>query len=196
MSNFLKKLAILCLILPIFTGCANHATGSISATTDLKSLKTMYVKKYPSDNSDVDLQIADKLRTKGVKVTTGAEEVPPGNFDAIVSYVDRWMWDITMYMIELTVTIRDPKNNELLATGNSMHTSLTRKSQLAMIDEVVNNIYNPPGTATTTPATTVASANTESAVPQKLRELQTLKNDGLISENEYQDKREKLLKQY
>jgi hypothetical protein len=52
------------------------------------------------------------------------------------------MWDMTMYMIELTITIRNPANNYPLATGNSYHTSLSRKSPPEMVDEVMANIFN------------------------------------------------------
>jgi hypothetical protein len=51
------------------------------------------------------------------------------------------MWDITMYLVELTVTIREPKSDYPLATGNSLHTSLTRLSPPEMVDEVVGNIF-------------------------------------------------------
>jgi hypothetical protein len=61
--------------------------------------------------------------------------------DAVVVYIDKWMWDLTMYMLELTVNINDPKTGAQLATGNSLHTSLTRKSPPEMVDEVIENIY-------------------------------------------------------
>jgi hypothetical protein len=61
--------------------------------------------------------------------------------DAIVTYVDKWFWDITMYMLELTITLRDPKTDFPLATGNSYHTSMTRKSPEGMVDEVLTNIF-------------------------------------------------------
>jgi hypothetical protein len=52
------------------------------------------------------------------------------------------MWDITMYMLELTIVIRNPQNNFPIATGNSYHTSLTRKSPSEMVDEVLGNIFS------------------------------------------------------
>ncbi|WP_346287730.1 hypothetical protein [Zoogloea sp.] len=67
--------------------------------------------------------------------------MPPPGVDGIVTYVEKWMWDITMYMLELTVVIRDPQSDFPLATGNSYHTSLTRKSPREMVDEVIGNIY-------------------------------------------------------
>lgn len=205
MNKFLKLAAILCVVTLLTTGCANHSTGSVNSLTNLSALKTMYVKKFPSDNSGVYEQIADKLRSKGVTVTTGTE-APPGNIDAVVTYVDKWMWDITMYMLELTVTIRDPKTDVPMATGNSLHTSLTRKSQTEMVDEVVNSIYNSfdngvvraavPVVATAPMTIAAITTPTESSTPQKLRELQALRKEGLITQNEFQEKKNKLLEKY
>jgi hypothetical protein len=50
------------------------------------------------------------------------------------------MWDITLYLLELTVTVREPANGQALAVGNSYHTSLTRQSSHEMVTELLNNI--------------------------------------------------------
>lgn len=134
-------LAVLGAVAALTSGCAvNRATGSVDPSTNLSALKTMYVKKIPDDKGATNELIAEKLRTKGVTVTTG-EAAAPGNVDAVVTYVDKWMWDITMYMLELTIVIRDPKTDFPLATGNSFHTSLTRLSPQEMVNEVIDNIY-------------------------------------------------------
>lgn len=141
MKTILKLGVILGLVTSLITGCAvNRATGNVDSTTNLSALKTLYVKKYSDDNADTNVLIVDRLRSKGVNVTTGAGAAPSG-VDAVVTYVDKWMWDITMYMLELTVTIRDPKTDFPMASGNSFHTSLTRLSSKEMANEVVDNIY-------------------------------------------------------
>jgi len=141
LKKFTKLLALLGLVVTLSTGCAvNRATATVDPSTKLESLKTMYVKKIPADDGGTNELIAEKLRTKGVTVTTG-EGAAPSGVDAVVTYVDKWMWDITMYMLSLTVTIRDPKTDFPMATGNSYHTSLTRLSPKEMVNEVVDNIY-------------------------------------------------------
>lgn len=141
MKNILKLAVLLGLVATLTTGCAvNRATGSVDPSVNLAAVKTVYVKKIPADDGGTNLLIADKLRSKGVAVTTGTEP-PPSNVDAVVTYIDKWMWDITMYMLELTITIRDPKTDFPMATGNSFHTSLTRLSPKEMVNEVVDNIY-------------------------------------------------------
>jgi hypothetical protein len=45
-------------------------------------------------------------------------------------------------MLELTITLKDPENKYPLVVGNSYHTSLSRKSPEAMIQEVLTNIFH------------------------------------------------------
>lgn len=140
----IKMMVALGLVVSISTGCAvNRATANVDPGTKLSDIKVVHIKKYADDNSNVDELIAEKIRTKGVTVTTGPE-VPTG-IDAVVTYVDKWMWDLTMYMLELTIVFRNPGTDFPLASGNSYHTSLTRLSPPEMVDEVVNNIYKEQG---------------------------------------------------
>jgi hypothetical protein len=127
------------LSLMTLAGCAvNRATATADDTLRWEGIKTLHVKQLEGEDGSTKKLIADKLRASGFTVTADPE--PMGQPDAVVTYVDKWMWDITMYMIELTVTLRDPKTDYPMATGNSYHTSLTRKSQQEMVDEVVENI--------------------------------------------------------
>ncbi|WP_050478158.1 hypothetical protein [Herbaspirillum rhizosphaerae] len=140
----LKKIifiSVLLTTLSALTGCAvNRATASLTPGTDLTAMKTFYVVKSPKDEKNVDQLIKDFLVKKGYSVTTGPELAPPYQADGVVTYIDKWFWDITMYMLELTINVRQP-NNFPVATGNSFHTSLTRKSPPEMVEEVMTNIY-------------------------------------------------------
>ena len=141
----MKRIALLSSLLLsvslMTTGCAvNRATATLDPSSDLGSLRTLHVAKLERDGRGIDVLIADKLRSRGLTVSTGPGK-PAGAVDAVVTYADKWMWDITMYMIELTINVRDPTNDYPLATGNSYHTSLTRKSPTEMVDEVIENIF-------------------------------------------------------
>jgi hypothetical protein len=137
--RLLKILLATLAIAAMTTGCAvNRATATVDPSTRFETIKSFHVKHLDKDEGDVDKLIAANLRARGYKVSTDKE--PAGPADAVVTYVDKWMWDITMYMLELTIHIRDPKTNFPLATGNSYHTSLTRKTPTEMVDEVLGNI--------------------------------------------------------
>ena len=130
-------IVVLLSILVLLHGCAvNRATATVDQTTDLSSLKVLYVKKYSEDTRDTNVVIKDKLVKMGFRVSETETDV-----DAIVTYVDKWFWDFTFYLLELTITLRDPKTDFPLASGNSYHTSLSRKSPEEMVSEVLTNIF-------------------------------------------------------
>jgi hypothetical protein len=140
MKRIAKISLLLAVVMPLFTGCAvNRATATLDPSADLSAIKSMHVVQIPESDGIVSGLIVDKLRSKGYAVTTSTEKTT--QTDAVVTYLDKWMWDITMYMLELTITIRDPKTDYPLASGNSYHTSLTRKSDVEMVDEVIENIF-------------------------------------------------------
>lgn len=142
----MRRIAIwlsLILLASSLVGCANRATARVDPSADLKSMKTMHVVKIAEETAGINALIADDLRHRGYTVTTGTDK--PGAVDAVVTYVDKWMWDITMYLLELTIMIREPKTDFPLATGNSFHGSLTRKSPPEMVEEVMGNIFKETG---------------------------------------------------
>lgn len=122
------------------SGCAvNRATATVDPSANLGKLRVVQVKKLGGEDGSVQELIAGNLRKRGLEVVDDGK--PSERVDAVVTYVDKWWWDITMYLMELTVTVRDPKSDFPLATGHSLHTSLTRLSPSEMVDEVVGNIF-------------------------------------------------------
>jgi len=109
------------------SGCAvNRATATVDPSANLDKLRVVQVKKLEGEDGTIQKLIAGNLRKRGMEVTEDGKT--PEKLDAVVTYADKWMWDFTMYLLELTVTIREPKSDFPLATGNSFHTSLTRLS--------------------------------------------------------------------
>lgn len=125
------------------SGCSNRATATLSPGVELSKVKSYYVVHQSKDTHGIHNLIRDRIVKEGLIATAGPE-LPQSSYqvDSVITYVDRWMWDITMYLLELTVTLRDTTSNFPLAVGNSYHTSLTRKSPEEMVDEVMTNIFN------------------------------------------------------
>jgi hypothetical protein len=143
-KRFMPVVAIIGAMI-MMSGCAvNRTTATLLPGADLSKVKTAYLVKRDNDKYKVDEIIKSKLETKGYVVTVGPELSTPYAADIAVTYTDKWMWDITMYMIELTIDFRDPKTRFPIATGTSRHTSLTRKSPNEMVEEVLSNIYAAP----------------------------------------------------
>ncbi|TFH30263.1 MAG: hypothetical protein E4G97_05975 [Deltaproteobacteria bacterium] len=142
-------LLVICALL-VVQGCSvNRATATLAPGADLTRIRDVYVVKEAGDDHNIDELIKMQLTKSSYTATNGPELPLPYKADAVLTYVDKWMWDITMYMLELTVHVRDPETNTSLAVGNSFHTSLSRKSPEAMVEEVLNNIFKNPKSAGT-----------------------------------------------
>jgi len=140
MKKYIISFAVV-LFVALTSGCMTQLKSDITPGTDLKALKKIYVVQLPQDERGVGRLIADRLNLMGKRATCGYKASAPEDADAIVTYQDKWMWDITMYMIELNIQVRKPKTEMAMATGHSMRTSLVRKSPPEMVQEVLVDIF-------------------------------------------------------
>ncbi len=140
-NELCSKVVFFLVVIFLATGCANRMTATWDPLADPTDIKSFYVVKLGPDQRGINKLIADKLRLLGYQATTGLGVDIAPDVDVVVNYKDKWMWDITMYMIALTITFLEPKTDIPLASGNSFHSSLTRKSPQAMVDEVLTNIF-------------------------------------------------------
>jgi hypothetical protein len=124
----------------LLTACAT--TNTVRAPgADLGKLKSFYVVRMPDDERGIEKLIATRLVALGFTSTSGDAQTPPAPVDAIVTYNDRWMWDITMYMIRLDIQVRDGSSGAILANGQVMRPSLQRKSPQGMVEETLGVIF-------------------------------------------------------
>jgi len=137
------RLWLVALAIGALAGCAtqnvSHAPGA-----DLSTLKTIYVQKLAADQRGVDLLFVKQLNEWGYKATSGAAEKPAEPVDALLTYQDRWAWDITMYMLRLNAQIRDGQSGAIIASAESMRPSLERLSPPEMVKEVLQAALKKP----------------------------------------------------
>jgi hypothetical protein len=138
----LSKIVGTGIVLTLVSGCANTSlTPDIDPSADLIGLQSFYVAKLESDDRGIEQLIAAELIAMGKDATSGTEPNPPSPADALVTYEDKWFWDITMYMLELNIDLRDPETNYKFATARSYRTSLARKSKEEMVREVPGKLF-------------------------------------------------------
>jgi hypothetical protein len=126
-------------------GCSSKKNATIMPGANLGVVKKYYVVHYSSDNGKVNELIRDSLVSRGYQATTGDAHAAPTDVDALLTYQDKWMWDMTMYMLQLDMQIRNPKTDIPMATGMAMHTSLCRRSPKEMVKEVLDEIFTKAG---------------------------------------------------
>lgn len=124
----------------VLAACAT-SNSARAPDADLRRLKTFYVARLPADERGIEKVIVSRLTVMGYQCTSGESQTSPAPVDAIVTYQDRWMWDITMYMIKLDIQIHDGTTGAILANGEVMRPSLQRKSPEVMVEETLGVVF-------------------------------------------------------
>ncbi|MEM9481827.1 MAG: hypothetical protein AAGA58_19425 [Verrucomicrobiota bacterium] len=104
------------------------------------ALAPAYVISQKGEKQEVDRVIADELKLRKIPATYGPKEQMPPGTKTYITYEDRWMWDITMYLLQLDMQVYDAATNTPLATAHSRRTSMVRKSKEAMVKEVIDYV--------------------------------------------------------
>lgn len=118
-------LALLLLVCGCTSGAARFAEELPGSR--LSEMRRFYVQHQPDDPRDIHRVIQEELRAFGMDVDAGEGE-PTGDYDAVVTYVDRYIWDMTMYCMQLTLYFRDTQTGHITATGWSWRPSIVRKT--------------------------------------------------------------------
>ena len=138
-TRTIRAVAILVLC-TVISACASMKS-SRAPGTDLSGLHTFYVHQLPADDNQIGKMISDELNRMGYTSTYGMAADPPSTVDAIVTYEDKWMWDMSMYLIRLSVQVREGESRTILASAEDYRPSLERKSPQEMVKEVVNELF-------------------------------------------------------
>ena len=102
-----SRVLLLCAVVTAI-GCASGAAryaGELPGSR-LSEMRRFYVEKQAEDPRDIHLAIRDELRALGLDADAG-DAAPPDGYDAIITYVDRYQWDVTMFCIQLTLYVKD-----------------------------------------------------------------------------------------
>ena len=144
MNTYKVAAFILMLLLIGMTGCSvQNLEARLVPGSNLIPQESYYVIRHEQDTRSIDATIVKQLETMGFRnISSGPEINRPNDTDIIILYEDRWMWDITNYLIFLKIQFRDANSNLLLARGKSYRTSLVRKSVDEMVQETLVAIFN------------------------------------------------------
>ena len=138
-------LVLLAVSLAVLSGCYFQYTNSrMLPNTAVSPDKSYYVVRHANDPRQIDLTVANEMRAMGLHhVSSGLEADMPAGTEVVVLYEDRWMWDMTNYLLMLKIQFRDASSNVLIARGQSVRSSLVRKTVEEMVQETLVAILSP-----------------------------------------------------
>ena len=135
------RLAFVLLAILSLAGCA-QVTGQPLRPEDRTSDAVYFVERHERDNRGIGFAIADALKLRGFDAKAGTLAERPAGFDFLVTYVDRWSWDMRMYLLDLKIDIREPDTFHIVAYGRSYQDSLAAmgKTQRDIVERVLDQI--------------------------------------------------------
>lgn len=80
------------------------------------------VDHQPKDNRSIDSTIVEALQSHGIEAVKRNQATGVGDF--VVSYIDRWHWDMRTYLIDLRIDVRRSESDQLVGSARSYQTSL------------------------------------------------------------------------
>ena len=140
--NLLVRTAAIAAATFLAASCSETRTASVSAPAVIKSARSAYVVKPADSSRDIEVFLKDAIAKKGVKAQQGAMSAKPASADVYVTFVDRWHWDMAMYLRTLDVAVIDNKSGKEVATGTYRNSALhgypdAKKTS----EELINLIY-------------------------------------------------------
>lgn len=140
--NLLARSAVLAAATFLAASCAETRKASVANPAVIKSARSAYVVKPGDSGRDIEIFLKDAIARKGVQAQQGAMSGKPSSADIYVTFVDRWHWDMAMYLRTLDVAVIDNKSGKEVATGTYRNSALhgypdARKTS----EELINLIY-------------------------------------------------------
>lgn len=122
------------------SACISNLDAQLVPGANLAEIHNVYV--VDGDNPDLAKDIAQAFQAKGLTATSGPREDMPEATDTVATFVDRWMWDFSMYLMKLTITVSEKGTEVPLATATSERSSMSRVDPDEMAREVVDAILS------------------------------------------------------
>ncbi|HEY6999400.1 MAG TPA: hypothetical protein VH851_15795 [Candidatus Binatia bacterium] len=132
LTALLKISLTICAV--FLTGCITKIDGQPLVRDAYQGM--FYVERQPNDGRNLAQNIATQLRARKLSATNGEPGAAPESADYIVSYIDRWQWDMRMYLISLRIETRDKNTSRVVGYGDSYQTSLAAMGM--SFDDVIN----------------------------------------------------------
>lgn len=196
---------VVMLSLSVLAGC--------SPTRNLWIIKDVHKYKFESACIVVDEDaspefketITNNLSQRGVKLYPASSKKDcPADF--VVLYYDKYGFEITFPAIPLIfleafgMRFYDPKSDEILVTADywTTHWHQTLFTKHRVPDELLNSMFDEIHSQAGSSSDKIPSqADTSTkSLTQKLQELQTALDNGLITKEEYQIKRKLIIEKY
>ncbi len=106
-------------IFSLLGGCGGAQSVTRTSVSAPEQIRTVSFSPQAGNSSEVDAYLSDALLMQGVVsgpvVATSARKSVDS--DMVLTYIDVWRWDMTMYLQSISINLYDGKTGQLLVSG-------------------------------------------------------------------------------
>ena len=144
MARIIRPL-LLVLLAVCFSGCSSVVESKYySKHIRLDSMKRAYVVHDPGSTYGCANAAEEALRERGLNATSGYIQNKPADTDFYIEVIDRWQWDIAMFLASLEIRFVDNATGEMIAVGTFRQSTFfhTFPDTKQKTFEVIASVYN------------------------------------------------------
>ena len=139
----MKKSFPLLAITLLLAACSSLSIQK-QAGANLTRSQKVYVERRFADGRGIDQLIVQELSRLGYDASSGPLTMTPPDTQTVLTYIDEWNWDFTLYMIDLEVQVREARSGQVLATSHYDHPAMSGKSPAGMVKAVIDPLFERP----------------------------------------------------
>ena len=121
MHQFRIGMAVLALFV---VACAGQSATPLSESARSEGA-VFWVENHGADNRNLEQIIATALQSRGLQASGGQQNARPADFDFLVTYADRWSWDMRTFLMKITIKVEDTTSGQIVATSESHQDSFS-----------------------------------------------------------------------
>ena len=112
-------------VLALFAvACAGKSATPLSDAARSEGA-VFWVENHGRDDRNLEKIIANALQSRGLEASGGQQTARPADFDFLVTYVDRWSWDMRTFLAKISINVEDATSGQIVATSESHQDSMT-----------------------------------------------------------------------
>lgn len=131
---------LLCLYLSLSACATADVSSYVVPGETLDESGSWFIVFAENDERALHEKLRQEMVSRGLTASTGfADRVPEGT-TYLVEYGSQWQWDVTWYLLDLSVRVYEPETRLLIASAHSVRTSLARKSSEQVVAETLDKL--------------------------------------------------------
>lgn len=132
----------------ITAGCVHDVRHNVDSSANLSAIKKVHVVINPSEKDwETPPFLKFEAESRGMVATIGYAEDAPKDADALLIVREKWAWDMTTYLANAELRVKDARTGNLLAAASAQSSSLGRKSAKEIATEEMTAIFGRPNVA-------------------------------------------------